>query len=525
MNAEPTAAELRALGRDVLADTLAKQSTPGASTPSAAPPPPSVPEMGFLSRTRLAAPSLPLDAFGPWWARWIAQAAAGANAPPDYVALPLLAAASALIGNARWARGWPGWSEPSALWCASVGNPSSGKSPGAAPVMREVLGMVEMDMARDYPNELAAWKEAAKIAETIEKQWEKDMAVAVQKREEIPPKPREAAHRPAPVRPRVRANDTTVEALTAILPGLPKGVLHVRDELAGWLLNLQRYSGGSDRPFWLEAYVGGPYVVDRQKNPVPVFIPRLAVATFGTIQPDRLEDALTGVDDGLAGRFLWAWPDPHPFRRPAQSCDAPAAALRLQRLAGLAMRRDDAGELCPCFVPLDLDAADLLERFGQEMQAGEEGAHGLLRSSMGKARGQALRLALVLQLLWWCADDDGPEPSTVGADAMQAAAGLMRSYFLPMAARVLGDASVPAEERNARTLAEWIVRTRPAVVNVSSIRDGARLPGLRESEPVRQACRFLADAGWLLRPEPTGAAGRPRGDWEVNALLWAGLAA
>jgi hypothetical protein len=266
--------------------------------------------------------------------------------------------------------------------------------------------------------------------------------------------------------------------------------------------------------------VGGPYTVDRQKNPVPLFIPRLAVATFGTIQPDRLEDALTGVDDGLAGRFLWAWPDPHPFRRPAQSCDAPTAALRLQRLAGLAMRQDDAGDPCPSFVSLDPDAADLLEWFGQDMQVGEEGAHGLLRSSMGKARGQVLRLALVLQLLWWCADDDGPEPSTVGADAMQAAAGLMRSYFLPMAARVLGDASVPTEERNARTLAEWIMRERPAVVNVSSIRDGARLPGLRETEPVKQACQFLADAGWLSQGDAR-TGGRPRGDWTVTPLLWA----
>ncbi len=498
----------------------------GFTTKDAKPLPPVLPEMGFLSRTRLPAPPLPLDMFGPWWARWIRRTAVGANAPPDYVAAPLLAAASALIGNARWARGWSGWNEPPALWCASVGKPSSGKSPGAAPVMREVLGMVEAHMAQGYPDELAAWNEAAKVAELIERQWEKDVAVAVKKGGEIPPKPREASHRPAPIRPRVRVSDATVEALATIMHGLPKGVLHVRDELAGWLLNLSRYSGGSDRPFWLESYVGGPYTVDRQKNPVPVSIPRLAVATFGTIQPDRLEDALTGVDDGLAGRFLWAWPDPYPFRRPMQSCDAPAAALRLQRLAGLAMPAGDDGEPRPAYVSLDPGAADLLEQFGQEMQAGEAGVTGLLLSSMGKARGQALRLALVLELLRWCADDDGsPEPSKVGPPAMQAAADLMRSYFLPMAARVLGDASVPVEEGNARTLAEWIMRERPAVVNVSSIRDGARLPGLRETEPVKQACRFLADARWLLPPEPTGTTGRPRGDWEVNPLLWAERAA
>ncbi len=143
----------------------------GYTTKDAKPPPPVLPEMGFLSRTRLPAPPLPLDMFGPWWSRWIERTAAGANAPPDYVAAPLLAAASALIGNARWVRAWHGWAEPPALWCASVGNPSSGKSPGAAPVMREVLGMVEAHMARGYPDESAAWNEAAKVAELIERQF------------------------------------------------------------------------------------------------------------------------------------------------------------------------------------------------------------------------------------------------------------------------------------------------------------------------------------------------------------------
>ena len=65
------------------------------------------------------------------------------------------------------------------------------------------------------------------------------------------------------------------------------------------------------------------------------------------------------------------------------------------------------------------------------------------------------------------------------------------------------------------------MHTRPLVVSVSSIRDGARLPGLQESEPVKQACRFLADAGWLLPPELSGAAGQPQGNWPVDPQLWA----
>ena len=480
------------------------------------------PEMGFLTRTRLAAPTLPLEAFGPWWGPWIARAAAGANAPPDYTALPLLAAVSALIGNARWARGWQGWMEPPALWCASVGEPSSGKSPGAAPVMRDVLPIVEQHMGRDFATELDAWRERADVAEAIEKQWKKDMAAAARDGTDIPSRPREADCPPEPVRPRAKVQDTTVEALAMLLSGLPKGLLHVRDELAGWLQNLSRYSSGTDRPFWLEAYVGGPYTVDRLKNPIPIFIRRLAMATFGTVQPERLEDCLAGQDDGLAGRFLWTWPEPIGFRRPVQSHDGEGAARRLIRLADLEMVADDAGELRPAFKSLDPDAMDVLERFGQAMQAREPMATGLYKSTLGKARGQALRLALVLEYLWWCADADAPEPVDVSCRAMATAAGLMEGYFLPMAARVFGDAAVPAEERNARTLAQWIMRERPPLVNVSAIRDGARLPGLRETDAVKQAVHFLADAGWLHRADELGRPGRPRGDWTVDPRVWEG---
>lgn len=482
------------------------------------------PNMAVLRRSATAPPALPLDCFGPWWARWISGAAKGANAPPDFVALPLLAVASALLGNARWARPWKGWAEPPALWCASVGNPSSGKSPGAAPVVRDTLGLVEAAMARDHPAALAKWQEQAAVGAAAAKEWERGVAAAVKAEEEPSPRPAAADCPPRPVRPRAKVSDATIEKLADLLAGLPKGLLHVRDELAGWLLNLSRYSGGTDRPFWLEAYIGGSYQVDRQKHPEPIRIPHLTVPIFGTIQPDRLAECLEGADDGLAGRFLWAWPDPLPFTRPDAAVDADAAAAMLLRLEALRMPKAEDGEPRPFYVPFSAEAAALVEDFARDVQAREAAAHGLMRTALGKARGQMVRLALVLEWLWWSTEGpEVPEPAEVGGDAAGAAAGLMDAYFLPMAARVLGDASIPDAERHARTLAEWIVATRPARVNVSAVRDGARLPGLRESEPVKAACRYLAEAGWLREPPRAGAGpGRPRGDWLVNPVLLGG---
>lgn len=479
------------------------------------------PAMEILNRSAAPAPDLPLDVFGRFWGPWIARTAEGANAPPDYVAMPLLATASALIGNARWAHAWGTWAEPPALWCGSVGNPSSGKSSGASTVIRDVLRTVEQHMARNYPAEAERWAEVEAVARAALKQWEKDVAKALKAGEAVPSKPDAATIPPKPVRPRASVSDATIEVLGPLLSSLPKGLLNLRDEMAGWLQNLSRYSnGGTDRPFWLEAYNGGPYQVDRQKYPVPLFISHLTLPAFGTIQPDRLSDILGGADDGLASRFLWAWPATvRRFGKPRDNGDPHQAARVLQRLADLQMPTNPEGSPIPSYVRLDDSAQLVLIDFGQAMQEQEQAAQGLLKSSIGKARGQALRLSLILEFLWWV-EEDRPEPERISRSAMEAAAGLMDAYFLPMAGRVLGDASIPEDERNARTLAVWIRNTRPEVVNVSAIRDGARLPGLRDSDAVKSACRFLKEAHWLVDSPLTGKSGRPKGDFLVNPEVW-----
>jgi hypothetical protein len=86
----------------------------------------------------------------------------------------------------------------------------------------------------------------------------------------------------------------------------------VRDELAGWLLGMNAYNEGA-RAFWIEAYGGRPYRLDRVKHPEPITILRLAVAWHGGIQPARLVEVMREADDGLLARFMWFWPEPVPF--------------------------------------------------------------------------------------------------------------------------------------------------------------------------------------------------------------------
>jgi hypothetical protein len=83
-------------------------------------------------------------------------------------------------------------------------------------------------------------------------------------------------------------SDLTIEKVAEVLANAaPKGLLMVRDELAGWLLGMNRFNAGAGA-FWQEAYGGHPYSVDRVKNSDRISVPWLAVAWHGCIQPSRL---------------------------------------------------------------------------------------------------------------------------------------------------------------------------------------------------------------------------------------------
>jgi hypothetical protein len=161
----------------------------------------------------------------------------------------------------------------------------------------------------------------------------------------------------------------------------------------------------------------------------------------------------------------------------------------------------------------------MLEEFGQEMQAQQASAGGLMRSAFGKARGLALRLSLVLEMLWWAGSDGISAPPTViSGKAFMAAAMLVAEYFMPMAERVYGDANVSTAHRNAATLAKWILKEKASEVHVRHLQREVRLPGLKSAEDIHEAARVLIEADWLREPVKTTSK-RPRMAYEVNPMV------
>lgn len=480
------------------------------------------PDMSVLLLSRRPPPALPIEVFGSEWSRWIKDVASAASCPADYVVAPLLAAASALIGNARWAQATPGWSEPPHLWCGTVGDSGCGKSPGSDALMRHVLPVLEGRMGADFPDRLRDWKTLAEAHAAATERWRAEVKRA-QKNGCPPPLPPAGGVPAEPQAPRLRQHDVTIEKVASLLASAaPKGLLVVRDELAGWLLGMNAYNDAG-RQFWLEAYGGRPYRVERQKAPQPIEVPRLVVAVTGGTQPDRLAALFRGDDDGLLARFCWFWPEVVPFAlaRTAPATGWAAEALDKLRLLDLTPPAPPEQHLRPVLVPLASDVLPELEAFAREMQDCQANAGGLMRSACGKARGTVLRLSLVLEFLWWCARSGiAMPPVCISKPAFLAAATLVADYLMPMAERVYGDAATAPADRHAATLARWIKRTRPTEVHVRTLQRQVRLPGLGDAETIRGACGVLVEAEWLRDPEAGTFQKRARQAYAVNPALW-----
>jgi hypothetical protein len=474
------------------------------------------PDTTIIGAERTPAPRFPIELLGPFWSNWCTEQAKSRSCPVDFVVAGLFASASTLIGNARRAAPHANWLEPTHGWFAVVGDPSSGKTQGLKAALDIVRGFDDEMLAVRAARRLAHQKRVEE-ASVAKKAWKKAAAEASNAGQPPEPMPDAAVVPPFEDVARFVINDATVEKVARVLAVSAKGTLLERDELAGWLKSFDRYNGGGDRPFWLEAFNGGRYTIDRMGEPDPIVVERLSVGIVGGFQPDRLAEVVNGSDDGLACRFLYFWPSTlTDFRINAATIDNNRAVAALARLRSLDLGRDERGRGVPIAVPLSAGAIKTLERFGREMREEAAGASGPLAGVYGKAAGSVLRLATILTYLKWAANPEPAEPREIGEEAIADACALMKTYFLEQAQRVFGEAAIPLVERDARRLASAILEKPFRTFNARKM--GRELGGrLRFAENMHSATAMLEELGWIRRSSPH--PGTRKIDFDVNPAL------
>ncbi len=255
------------------------------------------------------------------FATYVRDVAERMQCPPDYVAVGLMCATGCLVGKkvGIHPKRRDNWLEVCNLWGAVAGPPSIMKSPALAEAMLPLNTLVSEAIER-HKAACADYADAKEVRAAGKENRRKDLArelkaygesaaldMAKKQRMEIGEEP---------ICERFTANDVTTEKLGMMLNENPNGLLQFRDELAGWLRNMDKDGHENDRAFFLECWNGkGGYTSDRVERGT-THIEAAIVGVLGGIQPGVLAKYVreaTGSgsgSDGLLQRFnLLVWPE------------------------------------------------------------------------------------------------------------------------------------------------------------------------------------------------------------------------
>jgi hypothetical protein len=486
------------------------------------------PDFGILDDRRGELPDFPINTLSEKCRDWVERAAHGAGATIAHVTVPMLGIASSLIGTARRVRASRSWTEPMTCWSAVVGFSGTSKTPGINATKR-ALAQVECDRKQRIAEQQRAHESRVEAAKAARKVWKKEVEKLAKKKvvsldeyrstaASEPVMPPEAID-PGPfVAPRLYVSNMTIERVPVLLQARPQGMLMLSDELSALFLNMSRYSGGQDNEFWLEAWNGDSYTVERMGRP-PIVVDYLLVGVVGGLQPDKLARSFKGDLDGMYARVLFAWPPEPGYRRLTNDVAEiePEIYNALTRIVGLDGGHDADGRLAPRFISLSPEATEHFEQFrhfAHQERAGLDAREG---EWWAKSPAHVLRLAGTLTYLDW-AMRGGEEPSLVDGAFMKSAVRLVRDYFWSHSRAALRQIGLSERHANARRVLQWIRKNNKAEVSRQDIRRGALGQSL-DADQTQDLIDGLVRAGWF-RQVTTKTPGRARQRWTVNPKLF-----
>ena len=428
----------------------------------------------------------PVDALPGTLKRYAVEAAESIGCDPAYVALPLLTAAGAMIGNARRLHVKNTWYALPTIWTAIVGESGTAKTPALTEALAPIKRL-QRDALNRYEQQRAEYDAAVQNYDT-------EMAAHKNKRNTTdppPPKP------DAPTPERLTVSNATVEALAPILRDNPKGVLLHRDELAGWFGSFNRYSGksGADEADWLSLHNGDAITVDRKTDgAIPLHVASGVVSITGGIQPAILQKAFSPEQraSGMAARLLIAspprttplWSETELDHWTREKCFA-----LFDDLASLQMESDDAGTLQSVVVKMKPEAKQAFIGYYNAHQKQQNELIGDQAAAWSKLIAYVPRFALLLHLV---AQAEEPTSDDMTVESVNAAIQFV-DWFKHEARRlyaVLGDNE---EMTRLRQRAGWIQRKYPDGCTVRQLQQGNR--DLENSQAAESELHKLAKAG------------------------------
>ncbi len=469
------------------------------------------PDESLLEDRRGELPEFPRDVFPPSLAEWLLRASHGAGVRIDHIAIPMLGVVSSLIGKARRVQASSSWVEPTTLWSCIVGQSGDRKTPGLRVILR-ALDRIEEENSPQLRAAEQAHRMRAEKAKAVLKAWRKACHEALEAKpaRDPPPMPIDAVDPGNFIHPSLYVQDSTIQRLAKLCEVRPRGMLQIRDELAGLFAGMGRQADA--RGFYLECWNGEKHIVERVDNKRSLTVPNLLVGITGGFQPDKLARAFAGDEDGMYARFLFGWPMTPPYvpLDDAISEVDPVVKALLTKLIRLP-DEDADGHFAPRTILLSAAARKQFEAYRIWVDRLKRGLDGREQQWFVKSETHVLRLAGTLTYLSWASRDDrsdsgldrisaGMEPDQVSESCMAAATRLIAEYFWPHARATLRQIGLTDRHSDLRRVLRWIKANRRQDVSLMDIRRDA-LSGSRDAEQTRDLIDRLVKAGWLRSDE------------------------
>jgi len=250
--------------------------------------------------------SFPVDALPGVLKDFVVEVANSIGIDPAFVAVPMLSVVSGTMGRLFQLELKKDFSVLPTIWTAVVASSGTGKTPALSKVLEPIRHWQKL-LNQGYKRNCGEYEKYLKRCQDQKRKQQANCEPSLEKPME-------------PTFERLLVDDVTVEAMAEIFEQNPFGVIRPQDELFKFLRSFDIYSGGKggmDLAFWLCAFDGTPFPVDRKTGRKHIFAPTPSVAITGGIQPGMLRESFQKnqqfLDSGLAARFVFAMPQNNPI--------------------------------------------------------------------------------------------------------------------------------------------------------------------------------------------------------------------
>ena len=443
---------------------------------------------------------------------------------PDYIASGLIVALATVAG-AKFRikpKRLDSWMVVPNLWGAIVGSPSTKKSPATSIAMKSLREIVKYE-------KVIFRKASADFridSEFLETKYKADKKAALKQfnadgnleeaKALIPDDKDFPEH---PVERVLVCNDSTTEALGIILADNPYGLLMERDELAGFIADMNKSGREGDRAFYLSAWNGNEsynvYRISREN----LYIPNVCVSVFGGIQPDKLKplvkDSVSGSEgnDGFIQRFqVLVMPEPiadsYVDREPLKG-----AYDAVRKVFNRIHQIDPEDPDKPIVLGFNDDAQQLFIKWYD--QNCSETASGKLPTNLEAHFSKYPSLVCSLALIFHLVESNSLDSICIGS--LEKA--LAYSEYLKGHAKRIYALSESVDEENAITIAQKFGNQLKGEFTIAEVvRGGWKGIGKSKARAV-SAVQVLVDHGYVIPQDKASTGGRPATYYLINTSV------